>query len=399
MAINETAGTFDEIEDMDSIFNSTNASTGINSWIYFRSPSTSSLVSNLIVSILGLGGNCLVFALLRDVKFSLLSYPIYLRFLAVSDSSVLIIYGVHKSLRYFHMFHVIGNHDSVCGLWMFMRRTVTVLSPWLVVGLTVDRFYCVVFPLKRDRVCTRRKATIVCSCLAALSGVLTLPLVLDVKTVKGLNTQCYVKDQYMAYYYFVRLVLTSILPCLLILIFNIVIGMHIQRSATFQKRFTSSTNSANTETKLDKSLRPLMLISILAFVTIVPLAITDCILAIQLITKSGFETIVILVKLWPMFNILYLINFGQNLYILMASSANYRKIMKDKLTCRDRKSSRQRNKVRVSRFPWHVSEPTNFGTDESEFSTRLSAATSITSDNAPAKDSEDRSKHVKAKTN
>ncbi|XP_041355547.1 uncharacterized protein LOC121373159 [Gigantopelta aegis] len=288
--------------------------------------------------------------------------------------------------------------------------------PMVVVGLTVDRFYCVVFPLKRDRFCTRRKAAIVCSCLTTLSGVLTLPLVLDVKKVKGINTQCYVKDQYMGYYYFVRLVLTSTLPCLLILIFNIVIGIHIQRSATFQKRFTSSNNSANTDTKLDKSFRPLMLISILAFVTIVPLAITDCILAILLVTKSHFETVGILVKLWPIFNIVYLINFGQNLYILMASSANYRKIMNTKLTCRGRKSSRQKDKVTVSRFPWQVSEPTNFGTDgsesatrlsfatnitlvnratnfgtdESESGTRLSFATSITSVNSPVKDSEDR---------
>ncbi|XP_041355551.1 uncharacterized protein LOC121373161 [Gigantopelta aegis] len=263
----------------------------------------------------------------------------------------------------------------------------------------VDRFFCVVFPLKRDRFCTRRNATIVCSCLATLSGVLTFPLVLDLKKIKGLNTQCYVKDEYMAYYYFVRLVLTSTLPCLLILIFNIVIGIHIQRSSTFRKRFASSNNSANTETKLDKSLRPLMLISILAFVTIVPLTVVECILRFLLITESGFQTVVILVKMWEIFNIVYLINFGQNLYILMASSANYRKIMKTKLTCRGRKSSRLKDKVTVSRFPWQVSESADLRMDGSESGTRQYIEMSITSVTFPAKDSEDRSKHIKTQTN
>ncbi|XP_041355554.1 neuropeptide S receptor-like [Gigantopelta aegis] len=284
-----------------------------------------------------------------------------------------------------------GNYAAACRVWMFVNSTVLLLSPWLVVGLTVDRFFCVVFPLKRYRFCTRRKATIVCSCLATLSGVLTLPLVLDVKKIKGINTECYVKDQYMAYYYFVRLILTSTLPCLLILIFNIMIGIHIQRSATFQKRFNSSTN-AYTATKLDKSLRPLMLISILAFVTIVPLAVIECILGLLVVTKSGFQTVAIMVKLWPIFNILYLINFGQNLYILMASSANYRKIMKSKLTCRGKKSSRLKDTATISRFQWQPSDSVD---PRSESRTRRSFETSFTSVTFRATDVDDGSTHMR----
>ncbi|XP_041355552.1 type-1 angiotensin II receptor-like [Gigantopelta aegis] len=339
MALNGTAGTNTGI----------NATAG-NGWIYFIRPTAPFWISNLITIIAGLGGNVLVFVLLRDVKFSFLSYPMYLRFMALSDSAVLIAYGILQSLRYFHVFHIISNY--VCSLWMFISYSSMLLSPWLVVGLTVDRFYCVVFPMKRDRLCTKRKATIVCWCLATLSGVLTIPLVLDPMKVKGLTTACFFKNQHITYFYFVRLVLSSTLPCLLILIFNIVIGFHIQRSATFRKRFTSSTSTANTESKLDKSIRPLMLISILAFVTMVPLAIIECILGFLIVNESGFQTVAILTKLWPMFYILYLINFGQNLYILMASSANYRKIMKTKLTCRGGNSSRLNDNVTVSRFPW-----------------------------------------------
>ncbi|XP_041355534.1 uncharacterized protein LOC121373146 [Gigantopelta aegis] len=249
--------------------------------------------------------------------------------MAVSDSAVLIIYCIQLSLKFFESFHIIGKYVAACRIWMFLMTSVNLLSPWLVVGLTVDRFYCVVFPLTRDRFCTRRKAKIVCSCLATLSVLLNLPLLEGVKTVKKSDT-CFVENHIVIYVAFMRLVITSNLPCLLILVLNIVIGIHIQRSAAFRKRFTS-TSSGSRDNKLDKSLLPLILISMLAFLTTLPSSIVDTVVGVLIVTKSDLNSLVAVAKFVQPFNFLYMINFGQNFYILMASSANYRNVIKRKL--------------------------------------------------------------------
>ncbi|XP_041355556.1 somatostatin receptor type 5-like [Gigantopelta aegis] len=250
MTLDETTRMFDVTTDMGGLLigtvpnsesNGTNTTVGIN----FNTRHTVVWVFNVITVLVGLVGNVLVFPLMRDAKLYYLSFPVYLRFLSFSDSAVLIIFGIKESLRYFQSYYLIGGNLAVCMLLKFMQYTMTQLSPWLVVGLTLDRFYCVVFPMKRDRLCTRRKATIVCSCLTAVSVVMTIPLMYDIKVVKGRDTICVVSDLLMSYFASVRLVFNSTLPCAMILVLNIVIGIHIQRSAAFRQRFTANTTSTS----------------------------------------------------------------------------------------------------------------------------------------------------------
>ncbi|XP_041355526.1 alpha-1A adrenergic receptor-like [Gigantopelta aegis] len=313
--------------------NTESTETDIAILLIFKDPSTVYWVFNVIVTAIGLIGNCMVFALMREVKFSLLSYPVYLKFLAVSDSAVLITSCIHESLRLFKSFYLMFTSLAFCNVWRVIRFIVGLLSPWLLVGLTLDRFFCVVFPLKRDLFCTPRKASVVCFCLTCVSVALMLPLLSDVKVVKGPQDEtCVTGDKLVSYYVFLRLLFTSLLPCLLILVFTVMIIIRIKRSATFRKRFTS-TSSGSTDRAQDKSLRPLMLISLLAFVTLLPSTISESVILILMIFKLHFKTLFFLKDLWMPFNILYLINFGQNFYILVSSSTNYRKIMKRKLNC------------------------------------------------------------------
>ncbi|XP_041355548.1 cysteinyl leukotriene receptor 1-like [Gigantopelta aegis] len=323
---------------------------------------------NVITVAIGLVGNVMIVPLMGDVKLSFLSYPVYLGCLAFLDSSVLIIFDIKESFIYFQSSYLIESNLAVCTLTKFIQYVATTLSPWLMVGLTLDRFVCVVFPLKRDGLCTRRKATIVCSCLTAVSVVMTLPLLNGLEKVEG-SEICFIKNYLVRYATFVRIVFNANLPCLLILVLNTVIGIHIQRSVTFRKRFTStSTSSGATENTLDKSVFPLMLISILAFVTLIPSSIADSIVLILYITKSDPETLAfILFKLWPVLNILYLMNFGQNFYILMVSSANYRKIIKAKLKCQN--LCGRNDDVTVSRALAQVSDCVDVRTTMTELNT------------------------------
>ena len=305
------------------------------------------VVISMVIYVMGLVGNVLVFTLMADKKFSFLSYSVYLRFLAVSDTAVLLVLFLTSTMKYLRVFDVIAKNLAICRVWVFTTYTFSMLGPWLVVGLTVDRFYCVAYPLQRNRVCTYKKAVIVCSCLTVLSLVTNIPLTIDVRLSKWSNVECIVSGYFVFYSMFLRVVVRSTLPCLLILIFNVITGIHIQRSSMFRKRF-SSTSSSTAVNKQDKSLRPLIVISVLAFVTLVPLSIVEAVLAIVLTTKSSFETVISFVKVWPAVRVLYLFNFGQNFYIMMISSSNYRRIMKNKLKSQAFSNSKSGTVARLS---------------------------------------------------
>ena len=307
-------------------------------------PGPTYLAFVVLTTVVGLTGNALVLVLTADVKISFLSYSVYLKFLAVSDGIVLATTCTHETLKFFNSFHYVFGNLVLCDVWRGVRFVVALLSPWLVVGLTVDRFYCVVFPLTRNRFCTQRKAVIVCTSMTVASFVVIFPFLVDVSIVDDPNVVCVLNEKFAAYFSLIRLFLNSAIPCLLIFVFNVVIVVHIQRSAAFRRRFAATTatttttsssnsNSRHTQNKVDKSLPPLMLISILAFVTLLPAAIVESSLVVMIAFKSYGKVLFGFMRLWAIFNILYLVNFGQNFYILMSSSPSYRTIMKKRFRC------------------------------------------------------------------
>ena len=346
--LNEEVGITDP-SAVDAFFNGTESNTEFNDTnnddlIYVTTPGYAYWIITVITVVLGLAGNALVMVLMADVKFSTLSYPVYLKFLAISDSLVLLQIVTRESLRLFTSPYFVASNSIVCAFTWFSMNTTTITSPWLVVGLTVDRFLCVVFPLKRHLMCTRKIALITCSSICVLSVTLCLPLLFGSKLQMS-RTVCVLEANFLAYFTFLRLLITSNMPCLLILILNILIGIHIQRSAIFRKRFTNAT-SGSTKDKKSNSLRPLLLISMLAFITIMPSSVVLSVVAILVSLKTHLGIVDMLLKWWLLFNIPYLVNFAQNFYILMASSANYRQIMKNKL--KSLKAARRTENITLS---------------------------------------------------
>ena len=334
---------------VDAFFNGTDSNTNFNDTnnefsISVRSPGYAYWMSTVIILVLGLAGNALVMVLMTDVKFSTLSYPVYLKFLAISDSLVLLQIVTRESLRLFTSPYLVATNSIMCTFIWFTISTTMTTSPWLVVGLTADRFFCVVFPLKRHLLCTRKIALITCSCISVISIIMCFPLLFDTKLQMN-KSVCVLEANFLEFFASLRLVSTSNFPCLLILMFNIVIGIQIQRSARFRKKFTNAT-SDTTKDKKDNSLRPLLLISMMTFLTIMPSSVAESVAAVLMKHKMNPGTVDTLLKWWLLLNIPYLVNFAQNFYILMASSANYRNIMKDKL--KFLRKSRRTETVRMS---------------------------------------------------
>ena len=282
----------------------------------------------LIIACLGVLGNVMSFKLMSDKKLNSFAYSVYLKWVAVSDTVVIAVFTAEHLLASYEYLEIfITFHLAVCRIWDFIKTTSTNLSPWVIVALTVDRFVCIVFPLSRNRLCTKSKASKLCYILTFASMTLNV-ISLAYLNIKDGECEFTNNEHLYRYLVFHELVLRSFLPCFAILILNIVIISRIRRSLSFRKQFEISHSTASEEKK-DKSTLSLLLVSIFAFVTLIPLAVTQATLMITDVAE--FQAPSLASQLWPLFNLIFLLNFAQNFYIMIASSAQYRTIMKRKV--------------------------------------------------------------------
>ena len=301
--------------------------TELDGWPYFH-VGFEYWVIVVVVVFFGLIGNILSCILLSDSQFSSLSYPVYLKALVFSDSTQLVIKLVEETEEIFGSLHITHWNDGICKSWEYVRYITLQMSPWLIVGLSLDRLVCVLFPMTRDFLCTKKKAVLVCCSLAVIFASILMPILVSLKVEDGLCGGREITPFFLALFIAVRLILSSTLPCVLIFILNAVIIGRIHRSATFRKKFTSTPTSGRN--KQDGSTRPLVLISVVAFITLLPFSITECVQILLGITMIDMKAYLLTVEMWHIFNLVYTVNFGVNFYILMASSSNYRNILAKK---------------------------------------------------------------------
>ena len=293
----------------------------------------------LCTLVAGVAGNILVFAMMTDRKLKFLSYSVYLKFLAVSDSLVLSISLIEDTEITFTLERLIIISSALCKMVTSFRNLVMTLSPWLMVGLTLDRFVCICFPLKRETLCTQLKALVVCSAMVVFSFASVVPFLAGIELTKR---RCVPTSGVKYYYLLLRLMFGSSIPCIFMLILNMLTIIQIQRGNRFRKTFmTSRTDAANRQQ--DSSTRPLVLISVLAFVTLLPLSVCDALEAALKIADAPRNVVEINRRVRSFSILIYVLNFGQNFYILIGSSKNYREIIKRKLECGGLKWWKSRN--------------------------------------------------------
>ncbi|XP_041355313.1 nociceptin receptor-like [Gigantopelta aegis] len=169
--------------------------------------------------------------MMSDSKLCSLSYSVYLKFLAVSDTLVLIANLFTQTEKQFRLPMVANINNTLCKMSVTYQLYTMLLSPWLVIGLTLDRFVCVCLPLTRRRLCTRKKSIAVCSCMVAATILLVLPSLILTKLGNG---GCNPSDELVYYLLPVRLIMSATLPCVLILLLNIVMIVRIKRSNEFR---------------------------------------------------------------------------------------------------------------------------------------------------------------------
>lgn len=166
------------------IYNDTSTN---GTWDPVRSLSNSSVVLKMLqnvthfldyyytplITFTGSIGNILSILVFFRTKLRKLSSSYYLAALGISDTGFLLI----NFLQWLNFFDIhLYNTDVLCQLFTFLSGLCAALSVWFVVAFTVERFIAVLYPLRRQTMCTVRRAKSVLYGLVLVSLIHSLPL-------------------------------------------------------------------------------------------------------------------------------------------------------------------------------------------------------------------------------
>nr|KAG5695534.1 hypothetical protein BaRGS_008037 [Batillaria attramentaria]KAG5703635.1 hypothetical protein BaRGS_002509 [Batillaria attramentaria] len=301
-----------------------------------------------IILILGVLGNCLVFVAASDSFIRKFSYSVFLRALAISDTLVLITICTEDNLDYANRLqNFLASSVGLCKMWTGLSTTVSLLSPWLVVLLSVDRYVGVVFPLKRASYCTLKVAGISIAVMTAVVMITRIPdVVFNTVLPEDGIPRCHIdigSSSYIGYLQFSTIILASTIPCVLILGFNLRLLYALKKDVRLRLDVPEGVSLSS---KVDRTTVSLMVVSAMAFLTLVPKTLLEVIeltwqvkydkaeeAALQMNQPKPVYPHGLLVanKTWPVLNLIYLMNFAQNFYILMFTSPRIRNVIRQKL--------------------------------------------------------------------
>lgn len=141
-------------------------------------------------------GNILSVFVFFKTKLRKLSSSFYLAALAVSDTCFLL--GLFA--QWLNFFDIrIYNREYFCQFFTFFSNLACFCSVWFVVAFTVERFIAVMYPLKRQTMCTVRRAKMVLVGLTILGCLHCIPFWISSTAVyspKVGDTICDIKREY-----------------------------------------------------------------------------------------------------------------------------------------------------------------------------------------------------------
>ncbi|VDP65492.1 unnamed protein product [Echinostoma caproni] len=206
-------------------------------------PSGVILIKNLAIPVLtliflvGVVGNTLTVFVLRTKRLRQSSTAIYLTALAVVD----ILYLLSSLLIHIINYTFLFPNEVPCSLCPFLQYTLTYLSVWLIVAVTVDRAIWVTRPFQAKHICTKRNATYTVT-------VITLTLVcLDSHFFWTMhygvshhpaasNGECRSGPFTERIFPYIDLVLLLVIPFAFMLASNILIGWQLKKMRDFGRR-------------------------------------------------------------------------------------------------------------------------------------------------------------------
>lgn len=134
-----------------------------------------------VITFTGAIGNLFSVLVFFRTKLKKLSSSYYLSALCISDTGFLII----NFVSWLYIIDIdIYNYNIFCQLFTFLSSFCSALSVWFVVSFTIERFIAVDIPLKRQTMCTIKRAKSILIGLIAVSAIHNLPLLVLSSPVK-----------------------------------------------------------------------------------------------------------------------------------------------------------------------------------------------------------------------
>ncbi|XP_071108901.1 probable G-protein coupled receptor 139 [Haliotis cracherodii] len=231
---------------------------------------------------LGFPGNC--FTIITIIKMSPpRSLTVYIALLAIVDNLAI----VNKLL----MFVLTDNGVQIgtfgCKFLGFFGNFLITYGNWLLVGLSVERFAAVWFPFQIGKIWTFRKSlTVVMSITLPLVGLfLHLFWTMDYRYYGSTKSVfCKINEKYIYFmvhvWYWINVLVYAVVPCVLLLVFNLLIIVGIVNSTKTHRYLNRSGLSSDANAPADRQ-RQITIMLVTSAITLVVLTTPRCVLLIM----------------------------------------------------------------------------------------------------------------------
>uniref|UniRef100_A0A336LWA2 CSON006534 protein n=1 Tax=Culicoides sonorensis TaxID=179676 RepID=A0A336LWA2_CULSO len=196
----------------------------------------------------GIIGNILSVLVFFRTKLRKLSSSYYLAALGMSDTCFLIL----SFITWLNFADInLTNHNVACQLYYYLQGVCSFLSVWYVVAFTVERFIAVLYPLKRQSMCTVRRAVIVLCGLTVAALAFSAPLLYLFRPVyhpEANVTVCDVVEEFknhMKIFNYVDTIMVFLIPFTSIVILNSITGYTVWKVAGVRRSMTLQRKKPN----------------------------------------------------------------------------------------------------------------------------------------------------------
>ena len=282
--------------------------------------------------LIGLVGNSISFTVMCTKTYRRKSYSYYLRALAVFDTLSLLcivveeMHGVSHKLEAFNFELFKPASNAACKAQVFFQHTVQLISSWLVVSFTIDRFVAVCYPLQRAYVCTERVAITVLSLMLLLMSAAQCYHIIYI-SYEPMRPQeacfAYGDKEFMLKYftinYFTYNLLLYFVPFVIIMVCNNKIICHIVRMKKVRV-----TEQRTTSRRANLAIYTLHAVCITFTLTLLPNAALSFTQYVAIVFFSYRELLCTLRQLSAPFQVIRLINYSCNFILYGLTGRRFR---------------------------------------------------------------------------
>ena len=289
-------------------------------------------ISTTIILLFGTFGNVMTVIILRRLRSGWSAMNVYLTALALSDTAMLYCVALPMWARKVLDYDVYASHVIVCKLTGWGMNLASISSAWLLVALTAQRAASVVWPHRVNIICTRHKSVVISVTIMVGCGLLQSHMLYGGRLVKINNstteTCTFRSTAYQEFYtrVWIRVstFLYSVLPCVCLIISNVIIGWKLT-GAMKEAKETFSARSENQKDSRQKKASSVTVTIITVSVAFVLITVPFTIYSSVFYASTPSE---IHLFLYDVLFVIGLFNFAWNFYLYCLTGSKFREEFK-----------------------------------------------------------------------